>query len=67
MADRIEFYRGATGALIAAVDSGMVPPVGSYINIQKKPYHVERVTYALDDAGEPRLARMRACVDLRIA
>lgn len=63
MKNRIEFYHG--DGLIAAVESAMVPPVGSKISIRKKTWSVVSVTYALDYADKPFQESMRACVDLK--
>lgn len=64
----IEFYDadGKPGHdLIAVAESSMVPPVGSKISIRKQRWEVISVTYALDDADDSLLTRMRANVDLR--
>jgi len=64
----IEFYNadGTPGRdLVQSVESPMVPPVGSKISIRKQTWEVVNVTYALDEADNPMIARMRANVDLR--
>ena len=70
MGDRIEFYdsEGKSGRdFVASAKSQMVPPVGSKISIRKKTWEVVSVSYALDHADDPRLAAMRANVELRDA
>lgn len=61
----IEFYIAHTTGGIYWVESYMVPPVGSFISIEKRTYEVVKVTYALDYADESS-RRMRANVDLRL-
>ena len=58
----IEFYDDEKK--IAWVESSMVPPVGTKINIRKKTWLIVRVTYALDYADEIQRRQMRANVDL---
>lgn len=60
----VEFYLGHAGGLIAAVDSGAVPREGEMVNIRKTTYKVLRVTWAVDDADSPNMARLRANVEL---
>jgi hypothetical protein len=62
MKNKIEFYDGDN--LIAVVDSAIVPPVGSKINIRKKTWMVDGITYALDHASMISERCMRANVDL---
>ena len=63
--DVIEFYY--IDAIVAAVKSSMVPPVGAKISIRGETWTVVRVTYALDHADDASRKGMRANVDLKRA
>lgn len=62
--DFIEFHLGE--ATIAAVNSSMVPPEGSFINIRGETYVVELVTFALDYEALPLQRRMCCHVNLAV-
>ena len=64
MKDSIEFYNEETKNLVAAVYSGMVPTVKSFISIRKQTWEVVSVTYALDAADDYSIIRIRANVNL---
>lgn len=49
---RIEYYDGHQ--LLIAVDSAMVPFVGSYISIRKKTYKITAISFAIDYADQRR-------------
>lgn len=61
MTDCIEYYRADD--LIVRVESHIVPPVGSYINIRGKTFKVVAVTYCIDYADHAN-RRTRANIDL---
>jgi hypothetical protein len=64
MSDRLEFYNGH-GGMIAAVDSSIIPPMDSYINIRGVTYKVADITYALDHSdGLVTDRKMRANITL---
>lgn len=68
MKDKIEYYDADAKPgrdLVATVSSAMVPLVGSSISIRQRAWKVVSVTYALDDADDPTMERMRANVTLR--
>lgn len=59
----IEFYLDDKRLLSVAAE--FVPPVGSFININKVTYTVERATYAIDYSGGPFEGRRLRCnIDL---
>lgn len=60
--DRLEFYTGS--GLVAVLDSSIVPPVGSFVNIRKITYEVKAVSYAVDYVDERSARYMRANIDL---
>jgi hypothetical protein len=63
----IEFYEGNVVEAkhpFAHVRDGEVPRAEEMINIRKVTYRVERVTWALDDAGGPN-QQWRANVELK--
>lgn len=62
--DTIEFYDGES-KMVAYIDSSIVPMVGSKISIRMKKWVVVGVTYALDQADNHDLSKMRANVDLK--
>lgn len=64
MNDKIEFYNAKTGGLIASVSSSMITPVDEIINIVGISYNVVSGTYALDDANDESMKRMRANIEL---
>jgi hypothetical protein len=49
---QIEFYVGDAAGHIAYIESDAVPRAGEYVNIRNVTYSVERVTWAVDRAGE---------------
>lgn len=60
--DKIEFYKN--NKLVAVVNSSIIPPVGSYINIRKETWLVNDVSFSLDDSDDPYLCGMRCNVNL---
>lgn len=67
--DSIEYYNidGTLGLnLVATVKSSIVPALGSKINIREKTWEVVNVTYAVDDADNSLITKMRAIVNLRV-
>ena len=61
--DKVEFYNGKN--LVAAVNSSMVPPIGSYISIRKKTWEIVAVSFAVDHADERAECGMRCNVDVQ--
>jgi hypothetical protein len=60
----VEFYRKG-GGLIVAVDGAMsVPRAGEYVNIERKTWQVEIVTWAVDQPGDGVKPRLRANVEM---
>lgn len=62
---KIEFYVGNASGHIAVVDDGAVPREYEMVNIRKKTYQVERVTWAVDNADDVMGAKLRANVELK--
>lgn len=60
---RIEFYLFG-GGMLASTTASAVPVEGEFINIKKITYRVVSRTWALDDADDPRVRRLRANIDL---
>lgn len=60
--DTIEFYVG--DKVISILNSSMIPPVGSYINIEKTTYKVDMVSFAIDYQDKLFERQMRANVQL---
>lgn len=60
---RIEFYRKG-GGLIVAVDDGAVPRSGELVNIERRTWTVDHVTWAVDQPGGGIRPRMRANVEM---
>jgi hypothetical protein len=62
---RVEFYEsGKDPGLITAMDCSAVPRAGEIVNIKKKNWQVDRVTWCVDDADDIRPS-LRACVELK--
>lgn len=59
----VNFYND-TGGLLASHNSNVVPRVGEYISIRKQIWLIESVSWALDDADDPVMTRLRASVDM---
>lgn len=62
---KIEFYIGDGSGHIAALEDSAVPREGEAINIRKKTYDVEAVTWAVDFAADFPGAKLRANVILK--
>lgn len=62
--DSIEFYDGDN--IITAVNSSMVPHLGSKISIRKQTWCVINVTFAVDHADELFERSMRCNVNLEL-
>lgn len=60
--DLVEYYNGAR--LLVAINSSIVPPVGSLISIAKTTWEVASVSYAIDQSVSTTERRTRANVDL---
>lgn len=63
MTDRVEYYDDKANLLVA-VQSSIVPPLGSKISIRKKTWTVKSVSYAVDHSDDIARREMRANVDL---
>lgn len=59
----IEFYRKGGGIIISVDDAASVPRVGEYVNISRKTWKVEDVTWAVDQPTGLK-ARLRANVEM---
>lgn len=62
--DVVEIY-GPDG-LLTSVASSIIPPVGSYINIEKKTWQITRVTFAVDYNDDRILKQMRCNIDVNV-
>jgi len=60
---RIEFYEKG-GGLIVSVDDDGAPREGEFVNIAKKTWQVEIVTWAVDQPGGTMRPSLRANVEL---
>lgn len=68
MNSAVEFHDVDGGGLLCRVrGTSIVPPVKSFVSIRKKTWRVKAVCYAVDDASDPPLTRIRAIVDLKAA
>jgi chromosome condensin MukBEF MukE localization factor len=63
--DRVELY--GNGKLLVALDSSIVPAVGSFVSIRGETWKVDRVTYAVDYADKMMERYMRANVEMKKA
>lgn len=66
--DKVEFYDidGNLGRdLVAAVNSSIVPDIGSRVNIRNNNWEVVSVSYCVDYCDDIALARVRANVELK--
>lgn len=62
--DRVEYYNGNRPQPFLIMKSSIVPPKGSFINIQKQVWKVVHVSYQIDYAGQPH-EYTRASVNLK--
>lgn len=60
--DRIEFY--VVDEMVARVESSMLPRVGDKINIRKKTWTVDTVSFSLDNVDDWSFISMRCNVQL---
>lgn len=61
---KIEFYVDGADKHIAVLNDGAVPRVGDAVNILKRTYYVQRVTWAVDDGYRYGEKILRANVEL---
>ena len=60
--DRVEFY--GNDQLIAALNTSIVPPRDSLINIRGKTWRVDLITYAIDHSDDEARKAIRVNVEL---
>lgn len=60
----IEFYRKGGGLIVAVDGAFAVPRAGEYVNIERKTWKVEVVTWAVDQPGGGIKPRLRANVEM---
>jgi len=61
--DSVEFY--FNDRMVVSAKSSMVLPVDALISIRKKTWKVDHVTFAVDDADDFSMCRVRCNVDLK--
>ena len=60
----VEFYRKGGGLIVGVDDATAVPRAGEYVNIAKRTWLVDVVTWAVDQPGGALKPRLRANVEM---
>lgn len=60
----VEFYRKGGGLIISVDNQPAVPRAGEYVNIERKTWLVDVVTWAVDQPGDGIKPRLRANVEM---
>lgn len=60
----VEFYRHGGGLIVAVDGASSVPRAGEMVNIERKTWKVEIVTWAVDQPGGGIKPRLRANVEM---
>lgn len=61
---RVEFYRKGGGLIVAVDGASAVPRAGEYVNIERKTWLVDVVTWAVDQPGGGIKPSLRANVEM---